>query len=298
MLDELRQIAIFAKTVEHGSFRAAAKALRLSPSVVSHHVGQLEQTLGTALLYRSTRRLSLTPDGERLLASAHDMIAAAESGLQDIGNHSITPSGLLRITVPALLAQSDLVTQFAAFALNNPEVRLSIDFSDYRRDVIADGFDLAISIGELKDSSLKAKKLFDINRNLVAAPGYIERHSVPKTPDDIEDWKWIELAPVWQIKPEFHKGSKNKLIKKRQTSISVNNVQALIQLARAGAGLALVPDFLTKPDVIAGDLQVILNDWAVKSLGVFAVWPSNAQNNGLTKHFLKFFDETAQRESN
>jgi len=85
MLDELRQIAIFAKTVDHGSFRAAAKALQLSPSVVSHHVGQLEESLGTALLYRSTRKLSLTPDGERLLESAHDMI---------LHRHSLPPQCL------------------------------------------------------------------------------------------------------------------------------------------------------------------------------------------------------------
>ena len=86
MIDELRQIAIFAKTIEHGSFRATAQALRLSPSVVSHHVAQLEQRLGTALLYRTTRKLSLTPDGERLLHAAQAMIEAAEAGIQDITN--------------------------------------------------------------------------------------------------------------------------------------------------------------------------------------------------------------------
>ena len=117
MLDQLRQIAIFAKTVDHGSFRGAARSLRLSPSVVSHHVTQLEKRLGTPLLYRSTRKLSVTPDGERLLSAAQDMIEAAETGLQDVSNQSHQPSGVLRVTVPAVLTQSRLTNQMAAFAI-------------------------------------------------------------------------------------------------------------------------------------------------------------------------------------
>lgn len=158
MIDELRQIFIFAKTVDHGSFRAAAKALRLSPSVVSHHVGQLEQSLGTALLYRSTRKLSLTPDGERLLSAAHTMIEAVEAGVQDIANQTRHVSGILRLTVPAVLGQSDLTDQFARFAVAYPQVRIDIDYSDSRRDIIGDGYDVAIRIGDLEDSSLKFTK--------------------------------------------------------------------------------------------------------------------------------------------
>jgi len=160
MLDELRQIAIFAKTVDHGSFRAAAQALRLSPSVVSHHVGQLEKNLGTALLYRSTRKLSLTPDGERLLEAAHNMINAAETGLQLISQQSNEHSGVLRVTVPALFTQSFLTEQLAEFTLEYPKVHLTLDFSEFRRDLIADGFDLAIRAGDMKDSSLKSQLLF------------------------------------------------------------------------------------------------------------------------------------------
>jgi len=293
MLDELRQIAIFAKTVEHGSFRAAAQALRLSPSVVSHHVGQLEKQLGTALLYRSTRKLSLTPDGERLLESAQVMIDAAETGLKGIGSQAQKPSGLLRLTVPALLAQSDLTSLFAGFAATYPEVRLSIDYSDTRRDLIADGYDMAISIGELKDSALKAKRLFEIPRKLVAAPAYLDTRPKPKTPDDLSGWEWIELAPVWHRKPIFQKSRKTVSIPKRSTRVSVNNAQALSQLARAGAGLALVPEFLIKTDIIAGHLQYVLEDWTVDQLTVFAVWPSNAADNSLGKLFLTFFNESS-----
>ena len=174
MLDQLRQIAIFAKTVDHGSFRAAARSLRLSPSVLSHHVTQLEQSLGTALIYRSTRKLSLTPDGERLLTAARAMLDAAEAGLQEVSNQRQQPSGMLRVTVPAVLAQSELVDRMANFATGYPNVRLSLDFSDVRRELIGDGFDVAIRMGWLEDSSLKARKLFDVDRRLVAAMCYLE----------------------------------------------------------------------------------------------------------------------------
>ena len=291
MLDELRQIAIFAKTVDHGSFRAAGQALRLSPSVVSHHVGQLEQSLGTALLYRSTRKLSLTPDGERLLTSAYAMMEAAESGIQDLAKQSEQISGLLRLTAPAVMTQSKLSKYIADFSSTYPDVRLTIDFSDARRDLISDGYDVAISIGWLKDSSLKAKKLYEIERKLVAAPSYIKTKTKPKNPTDLSEWTWLELGPVWHRKPEFQKGSKRVIVSKRPSKISANNVDALARLASAGAGLALVPAFLTSLDIANGELEYVLEDWHIQSLDVFAVWPSNAPKDGLIRHFINFISE-------
>ena len=288
MLDELRQIAIFAKTVDHGSFRGAAQALRLSPSVVSHHVGQLEARLGTALLYRSTRKLSLTEDGERLLTAAHDMIRAAESGLQDIVHQTQHLSGTLRLTAPAVLAQSRLMDQLAKFAVAYPRVNMSIDFSDDRRDIITDGYDVAIRVGEMKDSSLKALKLFDIQRRLVAAPEYLATKSKPKTPRELSDWDWLELAPVWRKKPTFRKAGKSQSVLKRNARISVNNVYALSQLTRAGAGLAIVPEFIAQPDVADGKLQYVLTDWVTDPVTTYVVWPSNAPKHGLIKHFVDF----------
>ncbi len=298
MLDELRQIAIFAKTVDHGSFRAAGQALRLSPSVVSHHVGQLEQSLGTALLYRSTRKLSLTPDGERLLASAYAMIEAAESGLQDLSKQGEQLSGLLRLTVPAVMTQSCFISQLSGFSRTYPEVRLSIDLSDLRRDLISDGFDIAISIGWLKDSSLKAKKLFEIQRRLVASPDYIAKRERPHSPDDLTDWDWLELGPVWHRKPEFRKGDQKKTVSKRPSRISANNADALSQLAISGSGLALIPDFLTDKEIAAGRLSHVLEEWSVQPLDVFAVWPANAPKDGLIKHFVNFLSEPMQGIAN
>ena len=289
MLDELRQIAIFAKTVDHGSFRAAAQALNLSPSVVSHHVGQLEQRLNTALLYRSTRKLSLTPDGERLLTAAHAMMEAAEAGLQDIASHARQPSGTLRITAPAFLAQSDLNNQFAEFSLAYPQVQLSIDFSDARKELIAGGYDVALRAGEMEDSSLMVRKLFDVHRQLVAAPAYLAtRSEQPVSPSDLSDWDWLLLAPVKRQKLVFHNGGKKKSLTKLTSRITVNNVYALCQLAKAGVGLTLIPTFIAEEAVSAGALQYVLPDWAVDPISLSAVWPSNAPKHGLVKHFINF----------
>lgn len=288
MLDELRQIAIFAKTVDHGSFRAAAKALRLSPSVVSHHVGQLEEHLGTALLYRSTRKLALTADGERLLVAARAMLDAAESGLQELSTQTDNPTGVLRLTIPAVLAPSMLMQRFANFGARYPQVQLSLDFSDARRDLIADGFDIAIRAGNMDDSSLKAQKLFEFERRLVASPDYLEQHSKAKSPDDLSEWDWMELSPIWNKKLEFRKGRKRIEAQKKRIVVSANNTQALSQLASAGAGIAVVPEFLAERYVMAGELVYVLPDWTVDPISVYAVWPPNAPRNGLIKKLVNF----------
>lgn len=296
MLDELRQIAIFAKTVDHGSFRAAAKALDLSPSVVSHHVGQLEQRLGVALLYRSTRKLSLTPDGERLLVAAHTMMDAAEAGLQDIVSHTHQPSGMLRITAPAFLAQSALTRQLAEFSIAYPQVQLAIDFSDTRQDLIADGYDIALRAGGMEDSSLIAKRLFDVGRRLVAAPSYFDKQSkAPRSPEDLHDWNWLLLGPVKNQKFVFHKTEQQQLITKPDSRITVNDAYALSQLAQTGAGLAVIPAFIAEPHIATGALQCVLPDWNLEPIAVFAVWPSNAPKHGLVKHFINFI--TNQQKS-
>lgn len=294
MLDQLRQIAIFAKTIDHGSFRAAARALRLSPSVVSHHVTQLEERLGTALIYRSTRKLSLTPDGERLLVAARAMIDAAETGLQAVSSETRQPSGVLRLTVPAVMAQSKLVDQLAAYAITHPFVQLSLDFSDLRRELIGDGFDVAIRMGWLKDSSLMARKLFDVERRLMAAQSYLETRPDPASPQELRDWDWLELSPVGQKNPAFRKSRQRTVVPRPPSRISVNDASALYRLTRAGAGIAIIPEFLAEADVAAGRMRHILADWTVEPVGVFAVWPSNAPKDGLVKHFVEFLADAAR----
>lgn len=286
MLDQLRQIAIFAKTVDHGSFRAAARALDISPSVVSHHISQLEERLGAALLYRSTRKLTVTEDGKRLLAEAHVMISAAEAGLNAVGGRGGALSGVLNVTVPAVLAQSAFIDRIAAFASAHPNVDLSLDFSDLRRDVIGGGVDVAIRMGWLQDSALKARKLGDVSRLLVAATSYVDAQATPKAPEDLNKWRWLEFTPV-RRKPEYLKAGDKSVQVRGASNISVNDAHAMHRLSRAGAGLAILPKFLVAEDLATNVLTHILPDWSAKPVGVFAVWPPNAPKAGLTARFVE-----------
>lgn len=294
MIDQLRRLAIFATTIDHGSFRAAAKALRLSPSVVSHQISRLEDELGSALIYRSTRKLSLTPDGERVLAAARSMIDAAEAGLHAVTDQNREPSGTLRVTAPAVLAQSVLVERLAAYARAHASVRISLDCSDDRRELIGDGFDVAIRMGRLKDSSLMTRKLFDIGRWLVASEAYLKTRRKPSSPTDLGDWDWLELAPVWSERPEFRKKNRRVVVSRPPARISVNDAHALFQLTRSGAGLAIVPEFLATSESAAGTIRHVLPEWTLGSIGVYAVWPSNAPRDGLVKHFVDYLAQAAR----
>lgn len=289
MIDELRALAIFAKVVETGSFRSAAYEVNLSPSVVSHHISQLEAHLGVTLLYRSTRQLSLTQEGQTLFSAAKAMLQAAEHGLNAITYKSEEPSGKLNITVPAVLTRSELVKDIAAFAQTFPKISLLINFSDVKQNLIRDGIDVAIRIGGLKDSALKAKRLFDMKRKLVVAPAYMANRKKLHKPQDLLDWDWIGL----KMRPN-HKTFINKLGKTFKIDfnprIIVDSVDAVCQLAIAGLGLATPPSFLVEEDIQQGYLIEPLSGWGIESLSVYAVWPPNASRESVTFRLIDFLE--------
>lgn len=289
MIDELRILAIFAKVVEGGSFRSAAAELKLSPSVVSHHVAQLEERLGVALLYRSTRRLSLTYEGEKLFISAKAMLLAAEKGLNSIAYHVTEPIGKLNLTVPAMLTKSPLVRDIAAFAKSFPKVEISISFSDIQHDLIREGIDLAIRIGNLKDSTLKAKKFFTLRRKLVVAPTLMKEHKSPRRPEDLHKWGWIGLKMRPNTKKLIDQKGKTHLIN-FEPRIIVDSMDAVCQLAIAGLGLATPPDFLVAEDINRGYLVELLPQWQAESLPVYFVWPPNASKESLTFRLMAFLE--------
>lgn len=281
MIDRLRQMAIFAKTIDHGSFRGAARELRLSPSVVSHHISQLEDSLGVALIYRSTRKLTLTREGHRLLAAAQKMLEAVEGELAELSMSANAPSGELRMTIPSVLSQSHFTEQIAAFSQAHPRIKLSLDFSDIRRDLIDDGFDIAIRMGPKAKTTATSRKLFSVERKLVASTDYLASRLAPDHPDDIADWDWLALTPVQNVPVSFTKAGGTQATIKPEARVFANDAQALYRLARAGAGLAIVPDFLASEDVEAGSMKYVLPDWKLRAIDVFAAWPASAPKHGL-----------------
>lgn len=289
MIDELRSLAIFAKVVAAGSFRSAAHALKLSPSVVSHHVAELEARLGVALLYRSTRRLSLTHEGEKLFMSAEAMVSAAEKGLHGVAYHATEPSGKLNLTLPAMLTKSPLVADIAAFAKEFPKVALSISFSDIQQDLIREGIDLAIRIGDLRDSTLKCKRLFTMTRILVASPSLMAMHKSPRLPQHLLKWDWIGLKMRPNTKTLINQQGKTYLIN-FEPKIIVDSMDAVCQLAIAGLGLATPPAFLVEEDIRQGHLVEPLPEWQAESLPIYAVWPPNVSKESLTFRLMAFLE--------
>lgn len=286
MIDQLRQMAIFAKTIDHGSFRGAAKELRLSPSVVSHHISQLEEHLGVALMYRSTRKLTLTPQGERLLNATRNMLEAAEGEFLEISSSANEPSGALRLTAPSVSSQSQLIDAIAAFSKTYPRIRLSLDFSDSRRDLIDDGFDIAIRMGFDAKNSATSRVLFHVERKLVASKKYLSSRPTISTPKQLQDWEWLGLSPVQNVPLSFRKGRARPVTIKPEILLSSNDAQALYRLARAGAGLAILPEFLARDDNKTGEIIYVLPEWQVKAIDAYAVWPANAPKNGLVRLLL------------
>ncbi len=285
MLHHLRPLAVFTSVVEHGSMRAAAKALQLSPSVVSHHLSQLEEQLGVALLYRSTRKLSLTRNGERLLPHARQMLQSAEEGISAALDSIGELSGELRVTVPALFSSSPLAEKIAQFAIENPKVRLSLDFSEVPRDMIDEGIDVAIRAGWLRDSQMKARKLYEEERVLIASSAYIEARETPQTPNDLIDWDWLELSPV-ALRPTFTNSEGARATPKVTSKLAANNAAALYHLCRSGAGLAILPKFMAENELKSGEVLSILPEWKLASIGVYALRPHNSPREGLAAKFI------------
>lgn len=298
MLDEMRQMAIFAKTVEHGSFRGAAQALHISPSVVSHHIAQLEYRLSTTLLYRSTRKMSLTEDGARLLKQAEIMVNAAEMGLVELSDRGEVLSGVLRIAMPAVLSQSVVVDRIVQFAKDHPKIRLEFHFSDTLQDIIGGGFDLAIRMGRMRDSALKMRKLNEFSRVVVASADYAATLPEITHPNDLRDLDWIALRQV-TLKPRFQRSGQTAVTVKPQASHIVNDALALGQMVRAGAGLAVLPDCLVGEEVNQGRLVQLLPDWQLDPIGVYVLWPQSAAKSGLAQrlvtHLAQFSPRSAGR---
>ncbi|MCE9574590.1 MAG: LysR family transcriptional regulator [Deltaproteobacteria bacterium] len=286
MLEHLRALAVFARVAELGSFRAAARALALSPSVVSHHVSELERRLALPLIHRSTRRLALTPDGERLLIAAREMVDAATRGIDAVSGRSATPTGALRLTVPAFLAETALTRDLAAFATAHPGVTLTVSFTDQPRDLLRDGLDLALRIGKREDSSHKTRSLGEMRRALVGAPRYLAGRTV-RAPHDLAACDHIVLSTRPAELVLTSAGARPVTIP-LTPRVSVDSAAAMRELALASTGLATVPEVLVRAELARGRLVEVLPDWRPAAMPVYAIWPGNAQRAALTLRLMEF----------
>lgn len=280
MIDDIRYLIVFAKIVEAGSISGGAEALGLTTATASTHLSKLERNLGSALLYRNTRKLSLTHDGASLLETANSMLELYEKGFIEFKQRSISTTNKLHISLPAVFINSEFTRHLADFIKEYPDVCLNISYSDTRQDIIADSIDVAFRIGELPDSSLKARHLFVLPRRVVASKKFLSNYPPVNHPDDLEKMPWIGLSMRQNSREFRHKNGEVALIKYTPT-VYVDNVEAAYTLAKQKVGLAAPPCYLSQEDITREEMQEVLPDWSLEPLKVYAIWPSNISTSSI-----------------
>lgn len=269
---DLSQILVFARVAECGSFSAAARLLGMPKSTVSRKVSELEERLGARLVQRTTRKLSLTDAGRTYHRHAARIIAELEDADAAVSQMQAEPRGLLRVTAP--LSFSMLGPMIADYMTQHPRVQVHLVCTDRVVDLVEEGFDLAIRAGRLADSSLIARPLGTLRWVLVAAPEYCNQHGMPRTPQDVERHAGITFGSgptpnLWTL----HAGDKKASVRVTPR-LTVNEVDIMRDAARAGIGVAMLPDYACAADVQSGALRRLLPSWHSTEVPVQAVYPT------------------------
>ncbi|MBW3528936.1 LysR family transcriptional regulator [Shewanella sp. NKUCC05_KAH] len=271
-MEHFSALPIFVTVVECGSFSLASQKLRLSKSAVSKRITLLEQSLGIQLLHRTTRSLSLTEAGARYFDYVRPAVKLAEEGLDAISELQQAPQGNLRIAVPMVFGRLHIAPLIPEFLRRYPKIQLQMQMDDKTTDLIAGGFDLAIRIGELPDSSLIARKIAPCLSVICASPEYLARHAAPQTPQQLSqhnclfysyfrdgvEWTFLSPQGPTRIQP--------------LGNYQVNNSDAIHQATLDGLGIANLPRFMVDADLQTGRLQALLTNHPLPEHGIYAVY--------------------------
>lgn len=287
MIDFLKHMAIFARVVDEGSFRGAARELGLSPSRVSEIVSELETHLGVTLLNRTTRKIALTHEGRQFHTRVKEMLRTAETGIDELNARSQEPVGSLRISIPAFFTTGPISTAVAGFTKRHPNVAISANYTDSPVGLIDSGFDLNIRVGWLDNSSMMSRKLGEGQRFLVTGAEYARERATPERPSDLETWDWIRFkhrSDTTQFTDPD--GSTEKVTGNAQ--IEVDSVDALYHMALQNVGATILPSFLAERGISEGKLVRLLPKWKLRPLGIYAVWPNSSRRENLTLLFVRY----------
>ncbi|OWJ64779.1 LysR family transcriptional regulator [Inquilinus limosus] len=267
---------VFAQVVDSRSFSAAAARLGLSKSAVSKQIAKLEDRLGARLLNRTTRTLSPTDAGQDFYERCLRVAREVEEAERAITHLSAEPRGLLRLNAPASFGREYLAPLVPEMLARWPELRIEVLFEDRFVDVVAEGFDLVIRITRLQDSSLVARRIASCRRLLCAAPSYLERRGVPRSPADLLQHDCMLYSYATDQNEWEFVGPDGRLETVRVDGrLRANNAEVTLAALRAGAGLALSPDFIVGPDIAAGRLVPLLTGYENPFGAIYAVWPHN-----------------------
>ncbi|GAB3313125.1 LysR family transcriptional regulator [Luteimonas notoginsengisoli] len=290
MDDRISDIGLYLRVLDLGSISAAARSLDLSVAVASQRLKRLERALGVRLLHRTTRRLHPTPEGIALAEQGRVLVEDLEALTSGLRQSATEVSGTLRVTTSASFGRLYISPLLPEFLLAHPRLRVSIDLTDQTLDLVSAGFDLAIRIGALDDSSLVARKLASNRRVLCAAPGYLHRHGTPRTPEDLAGHECILLSGShgrqdnWRMRDRLGRDT----VVRVQGRLESNFGEVIRDAAVAGLGIALHSTWHVCEDLHAGRLQRVLPDCAIDDNGIYAVMPQRRMVPPRVRAFTEF----------
>jgi len=288
-MDRYRAMALFAEVVARGSMTGAARALGMTPSAVSQQLRALEQSLGVALLHRTTRKLTLTEAGERFHVGCAAMVAAAHDAEQALARLRDAPEGELRLAAPVGLGPR-IAAALAPLLVAHPALRLRLFIDDTPIDLVEQRIDLALRVGSFADSSFVARRIGSLPRVLVASPAYLARRGWPQRPEDLSAHDWLVMQPRsgGPLLLELHAesgGAATQTLRVEGRAISGNQL-SLQYLCEAGLGLSVmvVPDI---DDALRdGRLVRVLPGWRLEDFAVYAVTPRRDEQPAKVRHAL------------
>jgi len=291
MADGLQEITVFARIVGTGSLSAAARDLGMSPALVSRRLAALEGRLGVRLINRTTRSLHLTDEGAayyetctRLLAEIEEADAAVSAGRAD-------PRGILRVALPASFGNQHVAPLVPRFAARYPDVQIALSLSDRNVNVVEEGFDLAVRIADLADSSLAARKLAPNRRVVCASPAYLRRHGAPRTPQDLAKHNCLatDFAMNWDYRAPDGKSGSVRIAGR----YACDNWEVLREWALAGLGIALKSTWDVRRHLEDGSLVSLLPGYTFASdVAIYAVYPHRRHLPAKTRAFIEFLAES------
>lgn len=291
-MDRLTEMEAFASVVDLGGFTDAARKLGISKSAVSKHVASLEARLGARLLNRTTRRVSPTEIGLAYYDKARQVLERAIEADAMVSSMQATPRGSLRLSATTDFGTLHLSNALGDFLRQYPDITVNMVLSNRQVDIVSEGFDVAIRMGELADSSLRARKIAETNMRIIGSPKYFYEHGIPKRIDDLTRHKLLHFSNqssgnVWKITAP----SGEKRLIRAGGNLSVNDGQSLLQAAEAGLGIAYLPSFLYHEAVKDGRLRIVLPELPVETLGIHVVYPPGLYTQPKLRAFIDFLAE-------
>ena len=281
---DLVDVLAFVRVAETGSFARAAERMGLSKPVVSRRVARLEQQLGARLLTRSARGARPTDIGEAYYARAANILAELDAAEEVVAEAVTQVAGPIRLTAPLSFGITHLAPALSEFAIAHPRIELDVSLEDRTVDLTAGGYDLAVRIGQLKDSALIARRIAPIRKAVVASPAYLDRRGRPHTPGDVAGHDVLLYAyEQWR----FRVGARWETVRVSPVMRS-NNGDMLLAAAAAGRGLVMLPSFIAAPAIAAGTVEVVLGDYPLEEGALHAVMPPGRATTARVRALVDF----------